>query len=218
MNIRRLRQWLLENWRWLAEGKIIFLCLLVIAAVIALSVFTWRSEFSIRLAGYILQLIGMIFAIRGLLSVRAHFGQPLLRKLFLEWLKRFPKWKRDTVIGLGAADMASLSMKARAEVWTVDNPGYQVEKRIEGIVQNLERIRNEQREHASSIDILKDDHEKQMKMVSEQTKKLEKDIRSDLESLHTSDLITSLVGLVWLTVGITMSTLAPQIYEWIIKV
>lgn len=216
MIIRRFRKWLKEIWSWLGEGKIIFLCLLVISAIIALGVFTWRSEFSIRFSGYVLQLIGMIFAIRGLLSIRAHFGQPLLRRMFFEWLKQFPKWKRDTVIGAAASMTAVSGMKARAEVWTADNAGYPVEKRIEGIVQNLEKIRVELRQHASTIDKLIDDYEKHKKLLIEQTQQLEKNIRSELESLHTSDLITSLVGLVWLTVGITMSTLSPEIYQWLV--
>jgi len=215
LSIRRLRQWFVEILRWLSEGKIVFMCLIVIATAIFLGVFTWRSEESIRLAGYFLQLIGMVFAIRGLLRVRAHFGQTPLRRLFIAWLKRFPKWRRNVVIGVGAANIALSGMKARIEVWAPDNPSDPVEKRIEGIVKNLEIIRNELRGHDSSIEELKDSHEEHKKLVAEQTKRLEKDIHTDLESLHTSDLITSLVGLVWLTVGITMSTLAPELYAWL---
>lgn len=106
-------------------------------------------------------------------------------------------------------------MAARAEVWTPDKLDQPIEKRIDGIVQNLERIRSAQREHTNLIDELKRGYEKHKKEVDEQTKKLENEIRTDLESLHTSDLITSLVGLIWLTVGITMSTMAPELYRWL---
>ena len=215
MSIQRLRLWVLEIWRWLAEGEIVFMCLLVIASAIALVFCTWRSEVSIRLAGYVLQLIGMIFAIRGLLSIRTHFGQTLLRKIFLNWLKRFPKWKRNVVLELNSANIASAGMKSGAEVWTPDNSEQSVEKRIEGIVKNLERIRTVQHEHTNSIDELKQSHEEHKKKVAEQAKKIENEIHSKLELLHTGDLITSVVGLVWLTVGITMSTMAPEIYQWL---
>ena len=215
MSIQRLRLWVLEIWRWLAEGEIVFMCLLVIASAIALVFCTWRSEVSIRLAGYVLQLIGMIFAIRGLLSIRTHFGQTLLRKIFLNWLKRFPKWKRNVVLELNSANIASAGMKSGAEVWTPDNSKQSVEKRIEGIVKNLERIRTVQHEHTNSIDELKQSHEEHKKKVAEQAKKIENEIHSELELLHTGDLITSVVGLVWLTVGITMSTMAPEIYQWL---
>jgi len=58
-------------------------------------------------------------------------------------------------------------------------------------------------------------HEQHKNKVAEQTKRLEEDIRYELETLHTSDLLTSLIGLVWLTVGITMSTMAPELYHWL---
>ncbi len=215
MSIHRLRQWFVEIWHWLAEGKLVFMCLLVIAAAVMLGFVTWRSEVSIRWAGYALQFIGMIFAIRGLLSIRAYFGQPLLRKLLFSWFKRFPKWKKDVVIGSGAILVGVGSLKARAESWNQDDPDKPIEQRIDGIIKNIERIRTEQREHVKSIDELKDSHEKHKKMITEKTKKMEEDIRSDLETLHTNDLITSLVGLVWLTAGITMSTVAHELYQWL---
>jgi len=187
----------------------------VVLAPVLLGFVAWHSEESIRIAGYALQLVGMIFAIRGLLGVREHFGQPLLRHLFLKWIKRFPRWKRKVVIGAGTGLVSMAGMKARAEVWTPDNPEKTVEERIDSIIKNLDRIRDEQREHAQLIDKLKDSHEKHKKQVADESKKLKEDIQSDLESLHTSDLITSLVGLVWLTVGITMSTLAPELSKWL---
>ena len=213
--IKRLWQWIVRLQLWLAEAKVIFLCFLVILAAIFLGFVTWSSETSIRSAGYGLQIIGMIFAIRGLLSIRTHFDQPLLRTIFIYWLKRFPKWKQNVVIGVGAAEMKSMVGKARAEVWTPDNPEHPVEQRVEALVENLERVRKEQREHTECIDKLQDSHEKHKKEVAEQSKKIEEDIRSDLESLHTNDIVVSLVGLVWLTVGISLSTMAPELYLWL---
>jgi len=215
LSIQRLRQWFAAIWRWLVEGKSVFTCFLVIAVAIILGFVTWNSEASIRLAGYALQFIGMIFAINGLLGIRAYFGQPLLRKLFISWFKRFPKWKRNVVIGAGSMQAGSATLKARVEVWSPDNPDKSIEERIDSIIKNQERIRNEQSEHAKLIDELKDSHEEHKKNITEETKRIEENFRTELESLHTSDLITSLVGLVWLTVGITMSTMAPELHQWL---
>ena len=49
----------------------------------------------------------------------------------------------------------------------------------------------------------------------EQAKKIENEIHSELELLHTGDLIPAVVVLVWLIVGITMSTMAPELYQWL---
>jgi hypothetical protein len=215
LTINRLSQWTKGVWFWLTEGKTVIMCLLVIAAAISLGFITWQSEISIRSAGYALQLIGMIFAIRGLLGIREHFGQPLLRQVFLDWLKRFPKWNRNVVINVSAAHSALAGMKVQAEVWSPDNADKSIDERIERIVRNLDVIKQEQRDHAKFIDELKNNHEDHKRSVAEQTEALEKDLRSNLENLHTSDLITSLVGLAWLTVGITMSTLSPELYRWL---
>lgn len=209
----RLRQWVLELFRWIGEGKIVILCLLGIAAAVALGFFTWRSEVSIRSAGYVLQLIGMMFAINGLLSIREHFQKPLLRQVFCNWLMRFPKWKRRAIFLKANIRASTVTGKARLEVWTPDNPDQTIEERIEGIVKNLERISDEQRNHAKSIDKLQDTIERDKKKNAKQIKKMQDENNSFLESLHTSDLITSLIGLVWLTVGITMSTLAPELHQ-----
>ncbi len=214
LTINRLWKWSVELWRWIAKGKIIFICLLVIVTTVVLGFFTWHSEVSIRLAGYVLQLIGMIFAIRGLLSIRSFFGQPLLKDLVFNWLKQFPKGKKEVFIETGAFNL-SIGIKSSADVWTPDNASQTIEQRIEGIVENLERIRNRQREHANSIDDLNDSYKKHKMMVAEEAKNMKEEIRSDLESLHTSDLITSLVGLIWLTAGITMSTIAPELHQWL---
>ncbi len=216
MSLLKLRGWGLAFWRWLTEGRAVFLCLFVIVAAVSLSFSTWCSESSIKWAGYVLQLLGMAFAIRGLLKVRSHFGQPLLRSLFIDWLKRFPRWNPDIGIGVGAVDFPLFATRARGEVWSPDDPNVPIEQRVEAIVRNLERIRQEQHEHADGIEGLRDGLERHKKTVEEQAEKLKKDIHLDLESLHTSDLITALVGLVWLVVGITMSTLAPEIHQWLI--
>lgn len=213
LKINRLLRWLTDIWCWLAEGKIVIMCILVLVAVIALGLFIWNSETSIRSAGYALQVLGMIFAVRGLLGIRTHFGQPLLRKLFVDWLKRFPRWKRRFVLDADPGVFAVVGMKTRGEVWTPDNPEQPIEKRIDGIVKNLERIRKEQSEHYKSIEALRDSYQEHKKKVAKESKKMEEKIRSDLESLHTSDLITSLVGLVWLTIGISMSTMAPELFK-----
>ena len=213
LSIKRLLSWFKAFFDWLLEGKAILMFFLVILAASILGFVTWQSETSIRAAGYVLQLIGMIFAIRGLLSIRAHFGQPLLRVLLYEWLCRFPKWKRNTIIGLGTAADGSARMRIIAEVWAPDDPQKSPEERIEAIVQNLEGIKQEQRKNLDSIHNLKKSHEEHKEQVETQTKELEENLRTDLEKLHTSDLLTSLVGLAWLTLGITMSTLAPEIYQ-----
>lgn len=133
----------------------VFMCILVLVAAVALCFRRRCSEISIRTAGYILQVLGMLFAIRGLLRVRTHFGQPQLRQLFVNWLKRFPIWKRSVVMGVDTAHIAIAGMHARAEVWTPDNQDQPIEKRIEGIIRDLDRIRIKPGEHDKFVEELR---------------------------------------------------------------
>lgn len=130
-------------------------------------------------------------------------------------MKRFPNWKRNAVIGSRAVLVGVGSLKARGEIWSPDNPDQPIEKRIEGILNNLEQIRKTQRAHDNSIEELRNRHEDHKKNVEQENKNMKKKIRSDLEYLHTNDIIISLVGLIWLTVGNSMSTMALELSKWI---
>jgi hypothetical protein len=210
-----LVRWLHALWAWLAEGKVVFMGLLVVIATLLLGMVTWQSEVSIRISGFALQFVGMIFAARGLLQIRAHFSQTLLRNLFIQWLKRFPKWKGRTVNLSDVSMSARATMSADETVWTPDSTERSLEQRIQAIVENLDRLRSEQSQQKTDIKELKDSHEKHRKEVAENTERLEKTLRTDLESLHTADLLTSLVGLGWLTSGIFLSTVAPELHGWL---
>jgi len=65
------------------------------------------------------------------------------------------------------------------------------------------------------IDSLKESHEEHKKETEKRNAELETELRSDLEALHTGDFIVSLVGLIWLTAGITLSTVSPEIHQLI---
>jgi hypothetical protein len=76
MSNNRLQGWLKEIWHWLGEAKLAFLGFLTVTNAMLYGFIVWHSEDSIRIAGYALQLIGMLFAIRGLLRIREYFKQP----------------------------------------------------------------------------------------------------------------------------------------------
>ena len=102
------------------------------------------------------------------------------------------------------------ALKASMKGWTHDNLIRSVEEQIEEIVKSLEQIKTEQRKHYEAIEELRRSHVAHVKKVAEEAKVANEKLQADLESLHTSNLMPSLVGLVWLTVGLTMSTLAPE--------
>jgi len=207
----RFKNWLREIFFWVAEARLAFLCCLVLLTAFFFSLYMWPSEQSIRTSGYVLQILGISFAIYGLLNIRAYFGQPTLRRLSIAWLYRFPKWKKDTVIGAMTAALTMPAFKARGTLWTNDNPEDPLEKRFDGMIINMERIREVQRRNSEQIDTLQKNHEKHQEEQEQARVDMENQIRSDLESLHTDDIVVMLIGLVWLIFGVSMSTMSQEL-------
>lgn len=199
-------------WHWLKETYVTCMCIAVIVAAFCISL-TWRSEASIRTVGWALQVLGMILAIRGLLKIRTHFGQPSFWKIFSKWLKRFPKFKKKTVIEPGITDTVSVSDKVEATVWSPDDPNLLIESRIHRLVNNLERLREKQDKLENDVEELRIKLGSYQRNFTEDIKKQAERILSDSEKLHTNDIDLSIVGLLWLTIGISMSTMAPEVYK-----
>ncbi len=116
---------------------------------------------------------------------------------------------------IGVSIAAKATGSAHLTAWTPDTQEGSLEQRVQAVVENLDRLRSAQSKQDTELRKLKDSHESHRKEVAENTERLEKTLRSDLESLHTADLLTSLVGLGWLTSGIFLSTLAPELYCWL---
>lgn len=208
----RLKNWVVELICWVAETRLVILWCLVLILAFLVGFYTSPSELSIRSSGYALQLLGMLFAIRGVLSIRAHFGHPTFKKLSVEWLRRFPKWTRETNIHVGAASIGISGMSADLEIWVTDNPSDPLENRVNEIVKNLERLREEQKQNSKQISQLKECNDKRHEEQDLLRINMEKELRNDYESLHTDDIFISLIGLLWLTVGISMSTMSQELF------
>ncbi len=213
--MRRAIEWFREIWYWLSEGKAIFLGFLVLAVALAMVFSVWKSEQSIRITGYILQLIGIAITLRGILSVREHFGQQPLRKIFLIWMKRFPRWKRKPIMGSGAVVANQPTVSASGIVWSPDDPEWELEKRVENILKNVDSLSKKQSELIRDVNSLKVGQDEQRKLFEDRTAQLERGIRSDLEILHTGDVLISLVGVLWMTAGISLSTLSKELSRWL---
>ena len=213
LNVKRILRYMVDLWNWLAEGKIVFMGAVVIISAILLGLYTFCSETSIRLSGYVLQFLGMIFAIRGLLGVRVHFGQPPLWQIFVHWLKRFPQWKKISVIDVKPGFVSAGGLTGKVEVWAPDKPELPLEKRVEKILDNVNRLKKVQDKQSESIEKMEYNLKEHQKKMKDENKNMEERIKDEVEWLYTSDFMTSLVGLVWLIVGIFLSTMAPELYQ-----
>jgi hypothetical protein len=224
MNGRGTLSLLRAVWRWLLCGPaswtkrtkiVVALGVIgIVAASAAAFCPWWRTEFSIRLAGYLLQLVALAFAVSVLLRIRAHFFGKMLRKTlhvwFRSWWRQRP-WKRKAVVGGSEGQLAVTGCSARLEVWTRDNPEHSVEKRINAIINNLERLREADRKLCEGIDRLQDELDAYKKESRSEINDVESRIQRVRAAFHTGDWAGSFLGLLYLMVGVTFSTMAPEL-------
>ena len=208
--LERICKFLKEIWIWVLQTWIFFVGTFPIVTAIGLSFFWFPGELNIRVAGYMLQVGGMVVAINSLLTIRMYFKQKTLKELFIDWLKRFPKWKKDYTLKLEPGEFCIVGDSVRMSLWAEDDPAQTVEERIDRIVKNLIRLRQEQDQQYGCIEKLKSKNETLKEDTIKNNEQLEHKIMTELESLHTDDILIAFVGLIWVLIGATMSTLSPE--------
>jgi hypothetical protein len=211
----KLTSWYRRLREWVAEAKISLLGLLFVVVALYLALVVLRSESGIRCTGYVLQLVGMVLAIRGLIGIRQFFGKPPIWSIVKDWFSRFPMWKKDVRIDLQCGLVSVSGARASLEIWASDDASLTVEQRLDAIARNQERLREGQRQQDKSLISISDNLEKHKKETDAAYSQVSKDFNTRLESLHTSEFTLSLVGLAFLTVGITLGTLSPEIFSWL---
>ena len=207
----RFNNWAKRFWIWLCEAKLVWLIVLWVAAILVYGTIYWCSEFSIRLTGYLYQIFGLLLAFKEIRKIADHFEQPHFKKLIFDWIKRFPRWKNNIVINAKGTVSANLGLRAYIEVWQIDDPELPVEERMNIINNNLELIRESLRIHSKAQDDLSDQVEAKTKELSHRAQLIESEIKSNLKELHTSDLLMSLLGLMLLAIGISISTFSKEL-------
>ena len=215
MNYKRIYTYPIDLYLWVHDARLAVLCFLMLTLAGIVSVYTYPTAQTIKISGYILQLMGMVFAIRGVLNIRSHFGHPPLKSLVIIWLQKFPKWKKHATISIKPSTISIKTSWAILDSWTKDNPEESIEKRIGAILTNIDSLKATQQESSKQIVPIKENYKTQIELQKQTISNVQEKLSSDLEVVHTSDILVSLVGLVWLTVGITMGTLPIEIHTLI---
>lgn len=214
MNLKRLQCYMKEMINWLLEARLalLFGSILLLAGLI--SFYTWPTEQSIRITGYALQLLGMVFAIRGVMIIREYFGHPTIKSMLISWLKRIPKWRKRGKF-ISSSVSTSINVKVgNLESWSRDKPEETLEKRLEAVLEKLDILRMTQENHSDEISKIKIEHKNYYETQKNEIITVKNELNIKLEKIHTDDILVSLIGLIWLTVGLTLSTLSFEILQF----
>lgn len=206
----RLIRWLRALIAWLAEPRLFWRTVLMLAFALAFPLLAGMAEWQIRLSGLFLQLLGLGTVAYGLRETRKLFSRPTVAILFREWLARVPRWRGRVVQVAGTARLI-VRASGRGHVWTPMDPAAPAAEQLRALTNNVERLNQRTLEMQSALDA----HQRVMAGAlhgeQEARSQADSELQARLEAAQAGGLYISLAGLIWLLFGLLMGTLSNDI-------
>ena len=186
---------------------------MVLAVALVIAFQPHATDLQIRLTAMALEWLGIGTVAYGIRETRQLFGRPGLLRLLRDWISRFPRWKRQVILGAGSGSI-SLSGSGRGYVWTPMDPNAPVESQLKALAQNVERL-NERIVHLQN-EIDQELRKQSEALHQEQATRAKGDeeLHLRLESAETGGLHITFMGLLWLLLGVFLATLSSEIAQW----
>jgi hypothetical protein len=203
--------WLKRLSYWLREASILWLTIAVPLICIVIILRANLSEPWIRLLGLFLQLLGISTVLKGISDVKKLFNLPSLFSIAKRWFIAFPRIHMQRVEIHMVAHTGNISLSGRATMKHMAAPDASLEDRIRILESNLDGI------DRRIIDLQQNiEHESRQRTESLTTERQTREheiteVRTKLEATETGGLHISLMGLIWLCVGLIMSTASLEL-------
>lgn len=202
-------------WPWLMEYRHAWLAILVVALALVICFYEDPSERSVRLTGLVLQILGIATVVWGISVTRALFGHVSVASVILNWAQRCPLLKQTH--SLSGSVSVSVASSLKASGYQTNNPpaNATVDQRLESLERNVQlihdRISGAQNEFDS--DIKKASEALGIEAAVRET--ADRRLNETLQETSLGGVHISAIGALWLFVGVTLSTAAPEIAGWI---
>lgn len=207
--------WAQALFRWLAEVKYFLIAIGVTIVALRLTIRPGTTEPFVRLTGLVLQLLGVATVIWGISETRAMFGLSSTAVAVRSWLKRFPDIKREAIIANGNCRPPKSTVSL--EGYTMDYAGRDasIETRVEVLEKNL--IHTNQRIDRTKSEFGNEVRNSKLALQSERLERTTEDqkIHAKLIATNTGGVHISVIGALWLFVGVTLSTASQEIFKWL---
>lgn len=211
--IHTISVWVARKWLWAMENKLFWWSCLFSVGTVGF-VFFWRapgqSDFRIRTLGMTFQLIGVMTVWMDLKDTTTLFGKKGILLSNWDWLKRGILGHSSIIMAGGCAE-ASAAVSGRATIRRPILPGLSELERIETLEENAAHVDADV--HALFGESEKTRHELTLAISAESSNRqtAHEKLRLEIEGISTGNASLLLFGLVWLGVGVTLSTWAPEI-------
>jgi hypothetical protein len=197
--------------RWLAAASLLWLLVAVLAAALFAAFWPAPSEQNVRVAGWVLELCGLFTVAWGLRETRRHFERPSLSSIALEWWNRRPRIRSKVVTATAAISLGAAMTSGRGYGWHGTSANATVEDRVLALEANVkdinERVNTALRELDQEVRVRSED----IKIERSKRETAIAEVHRKLETAETGGLHISAVGVVWLAVGLTMSTIPVEL-------
>lgn len=200
-----------STWLWFAEAKFVVLALGISVAALLVSLRPGTPEPTVRLTGLVLQILGICTVLWSVSETRALFAHPPVLRKLIDWLGRFPLVRRSRAIAVGASTVAAVGAKASGHITHGPGRNPTIESRLDALEKNMGaihgRITGLQRDTDTEIGNLR----QSVKQEAETRANEHEELRDKIEATGTGSIHISVIGVVWLLVGVILSTAAPEI-------
>lgn len=130
-------------------------------------------------------------------------------------MSRFPRWRRRIVFGAGAGTLGVAGVSARGHVWSTVDPSAPIEVRLEAVVRNVERLDERLIQVQNEMDSELRKHSDELRKEQQIRATDDEQIQLRLEAAQTGGLYITFIGVIWLFVGVLLSTISPEIARWV---
>lgn len=212
--MRKLFAWLKAILHWLVEWRLFCLGFIVVVAPVGFIVFVCADEVVIRIAGMVLQLLGIGTVAWGIHLTRKEFGRPSVFTVWRKRLNRFPAFGDSGATASFNIPFPIMTGRGRGHSSVSAGTNPTIDARIQALEENLKLVndrvsqtQNEMdQEFRKQTDALK--QEQQIRSDEDQH------IRAKMESINTGGLHISAMGALWLAIGVIMSSIPSELAVW----
>ena len=208
-----LIRWPRRALAWFMRARLPLFALSIVALALTASLYFWETEPSVRIAGLLLQILGIAAAAIGIRDTRRMFGRPSFLEQVRLWFKLLPRL-RPNVNSTAVSGTFSVSSSVTDRVWRGAGADPTIESRLSAAEANLKELY----ERANAAESAFDRHVR----ASAQSLREEVDLREEadrqlhlkIEAVSTDGLHLAAVGVVWLACGVVMSTVPNELLSF----
>jgi hypothetical protein len=200
---------------WLREPKHFWIMALPVVGALMFSIRPGVTEAEILYAGLVLQVFGIGSVWWGIRETRKLFGHGGIGEWTREWLKRFPLRTKMVSVGMAGETNIAFDLRARLKGTAGTGANPTVEQRLDAAEQNIKLLDARIDQAEAEMDKKFGEHDDRLRREEAARIKVDQEIRELVTTTGTGGLHISAMGAVWLLVGVTLSTAAPQLARWL---